>query len=305
MSDCCVLSVFFLASLVVVPGQLVFWFVRPSLIGHLSSGVQRVFLPGILDQGSHRWAGGQVGEGREDVTRDEGPTGPWFFHDERRMPEMVRLFAARARAHARERFHILFLKGCFDGAEDPSLKEKRKMNVVKKEDILFELVCGPIKKRLEELGLAGRRGVGVCALLKSSLPRSLLNAILQECHADMSPSFQWGDDSGLPCIAAGSNPAQLCVGSFDGGVGKEGSPVRITLEPGETIVSNGLARNRGVWYSSHNLRFFVSFVVEAAVARAEKNKLDAETNELEKETYSEQGWIDCEEWQGKFEGVGQ
>lgn len=202
-------------------------------------------------------------------------------------------------------FHMLFLKAV-DGAEDPSWDAKRKMNVVKKEDILFELVCGPIKKRLEELGLAGRRGVGVCALLKS-LPRSLLNAILQGCHADMSPSFQWGDDFGLSCITAGSKPAQLdvYVGSFDGGVGKEGSPVRVTLEPGETIVFNGLARHRGVWYSSLNLRFFVSFVVEAAVARAEKNKLDAETNELEKETYPEQGWTAFEEWQAKFEGVGQ
>ncbi|CAN0323343.1 unnamed protein product [Pylaiella littoralis] len=150
-------------------------------------------------------------------------------------------------------FHMLFLKAV-DGSEDPTWDDKRKINVGQKDDFLFELVCGPIKKMLELLALAGRKEVGVCALLKS-LERSLLKAILQGHHADMCPSFDWESDFGLSCITAGSKPAQLdiYVGSFDGGMGSKGTPVRVDLLPGETIVLNGLARHRGVSYSSLNL----------------------------------------------------
>lgn len=196
-------------------------------------------------------------------------------------------------------FHMLFLKAV-DGSEDPAWDDKRKMSVVNKDDFLFELICGPIKKVLEDLGVAGRREVGVCALLKS-LQRSLLKAVLQGYHADMSPRFDWGSDFGLSCITAGSQPAQLdiYVGYFDGGMGSKKTPVRVDLLPGETIIFNGLARHRGVCYASLNLRFFVSFVVKSTVERAEKDAEQAETNELEKEQFPEEVGIPFETWKAK------
>lgn len=197
-------------------------------------------------------------------------------------------------------FHMLFLKAV-DGKKDPSWDEKRKMNVVKKEDMLFELVCGPIRKVLGRLGLTdGKRDVGVLALLKS-MGRAARRPVFQGYHADMSPLFEWKDDFGLSIITAGTNPAQLdiYVGSFDGRTGK--LPVRVNLDPGESIVFNGLARHRGVCFPRLNLRFFVSFVVRGAMELAEKHKEDAETNNLERELCSEGGEPRCfEEWRQSF-----
>lgn len=195
-------------------------------------------------------------------------------------------------------FHFLFLKAV-DGVEDPTWDAKRMLNVVNKDDFLWNLICGPIEKMLEDLGLAGSREVGVCALLKS-LER-VLEAVLQGYHADMDPSFDWGSDFGLSIITAGSKPAEIDIypGSFDGGMGSKGIPVRVTLLPGESIVFNGLARHRGVCYPSLNLRFFVSFVVKAAMESAEKEKKEAETNQLEMEDFPEEVGIPFEEWKVK------
>ena len=190
-------------------------------------------------------------------------------------------------------FNPLFLKGV-EGQELPSWDVKRLISEVKKEDLLWRLICEPIKKMLADLGLV--RDVGVCALLLS-LKR--LVDVLQGFHADTDPTFEWKDGFALSVIVAGPEGAyiDLYPGSFDGGVGPKGRPVRVALDPGECLVFVGTIRHRGGSYHEQNLRYFVSFVVAEVMQRAKSAEKEAETNQLEMEDeFPEEAGMPFEKW---------
>ena len=205
--------------------------------------------------------------------------------------EMLSLLPSRA-------FYKIFLKGV-ENQEPPSWDDRRKMSVVSKKDILWRLVCIPLAKRLANLGLAGsgNREVGVVSLLRS-LGRPKNKPIYQGYHADTDPYFDWGDCFSLSSITAGTKIAyvDLYPKSFDGEAG-DLTPVRVKLEPGETLVFSALIRHRGCSYVSENIRFFVSFVYPDVQEQAKRQGKDAETCQLQYEQFEEKDPISFEEWE--------
>lgn len=199
---------------------------------------------------------------------------------------MEKLASVKARS-----FDPLFLKSSdiLDERWDPF----RRISYLDKGDILAQGISAPIANGLEALGMLhvgdgkALREVGVVAALKSK-ERKPDDLVPQGMHADTSPFVKWENEFCISTITAGTQRASVEIypESFDGGKGSKGVPVRVDLEPGETIVFNGLARHRGVSYEHENVRFFVSFVVPEAVARSKKESFDT-TSRLEKQSAQE------------------
>lgn len=166
---------------------------------------------------------------------------------------------------------------------------KRKMSVVHEEDVLFRLVCGPVTRMMEKLGMLDvvdgegeRREVGDCSALQS-FPRQI--PVGQGMHEDVPSWYNWGNGFGFSSITAGSKLIWLDVypESFSGGKGAKGVPARVEIQPGETIVFNGLLRHRGVSYDRLSIRWFVSLVVKSVVEEAENGQRRVvATNRLER-----------------------
>ncbi|CAB1117376.1 unnamed protein product [Ectocarpus sp. CCAP 1310/34] len=189
-------------------------------------------------------------------------------------------------------FKLLFKKALED-EEDPSYDDYRKMSVILEDDILHGLICGPMKKVMEEIGSEGGREV------------------------DMNNLYDWGEDVGFSLIPVGpkGGAVDLYPESFDGWEGSKKIPswyiqkpwgifkwlwkpypVRITLEPGEMVCFTGVTRHRGVSYPFQCLRFFMSWVVKDAAVKAEKEGEGASTNNLELEGFPETRAIPFEQW---------
>lgn len=183
------------------------------------------------------------------------------------------------------KFYSIFLKS--SKTRNKRWDTKRKMSIVHREDVLFRLVCEPVTRMMEKLGMLDvvdgkgeRRVVGDCSALKS-LPRKI--PVGQGMHEDTPSWYNWGNGFGFSSITAGSKPIWLDVypESFSGGRG-EGVAARVEVQPGETIVFNGLLRHRGVSYNRLSIRWFVSLVVKSAVEEAEKGQPVLATNRLER-----------------------
>ena len=157
---------------------------------------------------------------------------------------------------------------------------------------------------MEQLGLlrvVGQdevREVGACAALKSTT-RPENKPVNQGMHSDMTPSWEWGHRFGLSSITAGSKPAAVDIypASFSG-ERAGGQPVRVWLEPGETLVFLGVARHRGVSYPYLSLRFFVSLVVKSEVEVARVGAFET-TDMVEKASRPEREGelLTFEDWQ--------
>lgn len=166
----------------------------------------------------------------EEISKEKGGVSPeidslqkYGFFTKKLFPYWYMCVLDQVSLNTGRDFNPLCLKGV-EGQELPSWDAKRLLSEVKKEDFLWRLICEPIKKMLEDLGLV--RDVGVCALLLS-LER--LIAVLQGYHADTDPTLDWKDGFALSVILAGPEGAYLDLypGSFDSGIGPKGKPVRV------------------------------------------------------------------------------
>lgn len=182
----------------------------------------------------------------------------------------------------------------------------RKISYIVPDDVLYKLVTDPVKRMMKRLGLLDvvgkdvKRVVGGCAALKSLKMRwKMLKAALQGMHTDTPPYADyadWGDDVTFSTITAGSKPCALEIYpmSWNGGRGPVKKPVRITIPAGSTIVFHGVARHRGVSYETDVLRFFISFVVQAAAERAEET-----TSVVERWDHPEGSAISFDDWKAE------
>ncbi|CAN0011024.1 unnamed protein product [Ectocarpus sp. 13 AM-2016] len=191
-------------------------------------------------------------------------------------------------------------------------------------DPLYKMVTEPLLHKMRKLSMlrvvrradgesefeeGEKRVVGVCAALESKPPKQSKGSEgLQGMHADMSRFHYWQEEFGFSTITAGTKAAFLDIypGSFNAWKGQKVAedltkrkPVRIKLRPGETIVLNGLARQRGVGYARFNLRFFVSLIVKQACDAADKDEKGYTTCKLEKHSEPERPAFAVGSWSSR------
>lgn len=208
-----------------------------------------------------------------------------------------------------------------EGGEGSVVKdEKRKLTDITEDRLLWSLTVGPVTEAVGSVGFldvggtAGVKRVSRDGSYLRSLAFLLLEAIVcQGFHTDGDPddADAHGSQFALYTITAGSEGAvvDLYPGHMGGNPEKYGKvetrseqdwilPIRVVMEPGDTLVMSGGTRHRGTGYRVQNDRFFVSFKVGASWGACEQETHQLQYDDDESEMYDAEALL---KWQADLE----